>query len=172
MESPPITQPVKKPKWLLWIGLGCLGLLLLFGSCVAFGVMAWSRQSGEVEDLAKRDVAAICQEWSADAVMDRFDTAAKSNQSPDDVEAWLAAFSKSLGPLVDVRSAEMLKVYAGTGGKTSTVRCGAEFEKAVGTVTILYVREGDDWMIRSFKIDSPALEHLKRPPVEPSVSQT
>jgi hypothetical protein len=166
MESPPLSQPAKKPNWLLWIGLGCLGVLLLLGSCIAFGVMAWSRGSTEIESIAKRDVKAICKTWSADAVMDRFDAAAKGDQSHEDVEAWLAAFSKSLGPIVRVRSSRMLSVYSGTGGSRRMVRCEAEFEKAVAYVTIVYVSEGDDWMIRNLRFESPALEHLDRPPVE------
>jgi hypothetical protein len=126
--------------------------------------MAWSKRGSEVEQLARKDVIAICTDWRSEAVLSRFDTNARSNQSPEDVDAWLSAFSESLGKFESVRSAEMVRAFSGTGGSTSTVKCEVEFEKAIGWVTIIYVSEGGGWKITSFRIDSPALDHLGRPP--------
>jgi hypothetical protein len=147
------------------MGLGCLVLVLLFATCIGIGIAAYAKQGAELEDLAKEDIHLVTTDWSTGSLTSRFDaTAAK--QSEDVIDRWMALFSRELGPMVRIQSCEQTRAFAGTGGRTGTIVSKVEFEKAIGTVTIVYIREGDNWKIRSFNIDSVALEDALLPQID------
>jgi hypothetical protein len=124
--------------------------------------MAYARQGADLEEVARRDMSEICSDWSSDALIDRFDQQAVK-QDRELIDRMMLLFSQELGPIVEIESCEQTRAFVGTSGRTGTLVGSVEFERAMGEVTILYVREGEEWKIRSFDVSSVALQDAMLP---------
>ncbi|MEX2243901.1 MAG: hypothetical protein WD716_08660 [Fimbriimonadaceae bacterium] len=157
MTEPPIATERRKPKWLLWLSLGCLMFILAVGSCIAIGVNAWRNTDSELTQVAEADIRDIATSWDASVLRSRFDERTRANQSEEEATKLLAWFSDALGPVVEVRSSRLQAVVSSTAGRTGTVVSEVEFDKAIGLCTIAYSDRDGEWMITAFEVRSPAL---------------
>ena len=128
-------------------------MLLMFGSVVGFVVFEWKQGTHEMEVLATRDVMAVCKDWDADVMFGRLDSVTKRTFGRDRTKEALDSYSQLLGPINNIQSVKVVGAFLGSAGGTRTVRCRTQFRNAEGIVTIVYKKEGGQWMIYTFRID-------------------
>jgi hypothetical protein len=119
--------------------------------------MALDAESKAYVDKA---VVAIADDWDADALWQRSSPRFRKATKEDDLRNFFAAARGALGRLVECRSTsgQATVMLTPTGSvTTASYTVEAQFEKGVAEIRIGAVKDGSQWRIEGFHIDSAAL---------------
>jgi hypothetical protein len=145
-----------------FFGLGVLTACLVVAGGIGLFFLARNGMALDAESKAYVDksVAAITDDWDADALWQRSSPRFRQTTKQDDLRNFFDAARESLGRLVAARGATgqaTISVVNAVRSVTANYMVHAQFEKGDADIQIGVVKNGSHWRIEGFHIDSSTL---------------
>jgi hypothetical protein len=143
-------------------GLGVLTAVVFVAGAAGFFFLA---NQGRALDRASKayvadSVTAIAAHWDADEFFKREGPELRARVKPGDIRALFDAAKSALGPLVEFRGSQGEAEIAVLDSKhrvSARYIARGRFQGGEAEIKLLLVKQGDDWMIEGFHINSTAL---------------
>ncbi len=143
-------------------GFGLVMACLVVAGAIGLFVLARNGAALDAESKAyvEDSVVAIGAHWDAAALWQRSTPHFRAVTKQEDLRAFFDAANGALGPLTEYRGASGGAIIAMTNAKRSTTAnyaARATFEKGNAEFEILAIKNGAEWQIEGFHINSNAL---------------
>lgn len=130
------------------------------------GLFALARSGMALDAESKayidKSVAAIADDWDADALWQRSSPRFRQLTKKDDLRTFFEATREGLGRLVASRGAvgqARISIINAVKTVTANYAVDAKFEKGDAEIRISLVKDGPQWRIQGFRIESATLTH-------------